>query len=237
MRQSYFPSTDAGLLAWAQNLSQRLSVDPEAFGVGELVAAQLADLVARYDEAYRLANMPNTRITSRTVQKNESRDALKHAARRIVSIVRGQADVTDAQRIELGMSVPAPRRRAIPRPEHAPTLYVTSVAGRTVHLRLADSQLIAGSAKPPGARAALIFVASGEHPPDGGISAWRFHSSTGRLKCDVTFPPSLAPGTKVWVCAAWVNNRNQPGPACSPVGTHLQFGTHLHFHTSLGLAA
>ncbi len=90
---------------------------------------------------------------------------MKNAARLIVSIVRGQRDVTDAQKIELGITVPAPRRAAIPRPEHAPRLSVRSVTGHTVHLRLSDSQLLGGSAKPRGARAALIFVATGDAPP------------------------------------------------------------------------
>ena len=106
-----------------------------------------------------------------------------------------------------------------------------------VHLRLADSHLFAGSAKPQGVRAALIFVAIGDEPPERGSAGWRYHSSTGRLTFDVSFPLDLAPGTKVWICAAWVNTRNEPGPACSAVGTLIRFDTHIQFGKSMGLAA
>jgi len=237
MRQSYFPSTDAGLVNWAQNISQKLAIDYAAYGITQERSDEFAALVAAYAEAFRLAADPSTRTKGKVASRNDARESMKNDARLIVSIVRGQSTVTGEQKILLGITLPAPRRRAIPRPEHAPTLYVTSVTGRTVRIHLTDSQLQSGRSKPPGVRAAMIFTAYGDAPPEGGSSAWRFHTTTGRTKCDVTFPADLAPGTKVWLTAAWVNSRNQPGPACMAVGTHLQFGAHIQFGASLTLAA
>ncbi|HEV2292604.1 MAG TPA: hypothetical protein VGR35_02035 [Tepidisphaeraceae bacterium] len=237
MRQSYFPSTDSGMVPWARNMSEKLAADYAAYGITQQQSDEFAGLTEAYAEAYRAANVPGIRSSAATAVKNDARESLKTAARLIVSIVRGQASVTDAQKILLGITVPAPRRRAIPRPEHAPTLYVRSVTGRTVRILLADSQVHGSRSKPSGARAAMVFTAAGEKPPQVGTSGWHFHTTTGRRKCDVTFPADLAPGTRVWLTAAWVNSRNQPGPACMPIETHLQFGPHVQLVTSLARAA
>ncbi len=237
MRQSYFPSTDAGLLAWARNMSDRLSADYGAFGIDEQRSADFANLVEYYADAYQAANLPGIRSSAATTIKNQAREALKNAARLIVSIVRGQTDVSDAQKIELGITVPAPRRQAIPRPSHGPRLAITAMSGRTAQVRLTNAELQAGRSKPPGIQGALIFVASGEQPPAPGAGEWKFHSGTSRTKSRVSFPANLPPGTKVWICAAWVNARKQLGPPSVPVETHIQFGTHIHFGESMGFAA
>jgi hypothetical protein len=237
MRQTYFPSTDAGLLAWAQNLSQRLSADYAAFGIDEERAADFAARVDAYAETYRNANVPGVRIVANTRLKSEARESMKAAARLIVSVVRGQPQVSDAQKIKLGITVPAPRRRAIPRPAHAPVLRIDSMVGRTAQVALRNAELETGRSKPRGVQGALIFVATGDEPPAPGSDGWKFHSGTSRTTWRVTFPARLTPGTKVWFSAAWVNTRNQLGPASRAVGTHIQFGTQIDFGGGLALAA
>ncbi len=237
MRQSYFPSTDAGLLGWARNMSQRLSADYGAYGIDEPRAADFAALFESYADAYQAANVPGIRSSAATSIKNQAREALKNAARLIVSIVRGQTDVSDAQKIELGITLPAPRRRTIPRPSHAPRLAISDMTGHTVQLRLTDAERQAAGSKPPDVRGALIFIAVGDQPPAPGAEGWRFYAGTSRTKCSVTFPATLPPGTKVWITAAWVNARNQSGPACTAIATHLQFGGPVQFRVSLSQAA
>jgi hypothetical protein len=237
MRQSYFPSTDAGLLAWARNMSHQLSVDPPAYGVSPERAEELADLVAEYDSAVSAASNRTTRSMVITSHKNDVRARFKDAARLIVSIVRGQPHLTDAQKIGLGITVPAPRKQAIPRPSNGPRLLITSMTGRTAQVLLTNAELESGRSKPPGVQGALIFIAAGDRPPAPGTGAWTFHSGTSRTKCRVTFPANLEPGTKVWICAAWVNARKQLGPPSMPAGTHIQFGAHIQFGESMGLAA
>ena len=237
MRQSYFPSTDAALLAWARNMSNRLSADHAAYGIDEQRAADFAALVDSYGDAYRAANLPGIRSRAATTVKNQARESLKAEARLIVSIVRGQTDVSDAQKIGLGITVPARRRQATPRPSHGPRLLITSMTGRTAQILLTNAELEAGRSKPRGVQGALIFFAAGDQPPAPGTEGWKFHSGTSRTKCRVTFPVKLAPGAKVWICAAWVNARKQLGPPSMPAGTHIQFGANIQFGESMGLAA
>jgi hypothetical protein len=236
MRQSFFPSTDEGLVHWARNMSNRLLVDYGAYGIDEQRAIDFAGLVESYADAYRAANVVGVRSSAATAAKNSARERLKAAARLIVSIVRGQ-DLPDAQKILLGITIPAPRRRAIPRPSQGPRLSIASMTGRTAQLVLTNADLEAGRSKPPGVQGALIFIAAGDNPPAPGTGAWTFHSGTSRTKCRVTFPATLEPGTKVWICAAWVNARKQLGPASTPAGTHIQFGASIQFGDSMSLAA
>jgi hypothetical protein len=41
---------------------------------------------------------------------------------------------------------------------------------------------------------------------------------------DLLFPPSLEPGTKVCICAAWFNPRSEEGPTGEPQMTQIGFG-------------
>jgi hypothetical protein len=237
MRQTYFPSTDEQLLFWAKNLSERLSADPGALGIDPPRAAEFAGLVAAYDLAFQNVRIPGFRIEANTRTKNQAREAMKAAARLIVSVVRGQPQVSDALKVQLGITVPAPRRRAIPRPAHAPRLSIIDMTGRAARLVLRNAELDAGISKPRDVQGALIFFAAGDQPAAAGSDGWKFLSGTNRTRCRVKFPTSLAPGTKVWVCAAWVNGRNQVGPASSPVLTHIQFGAPMDIGDGLSLAA
>jgi len=71
---------------------------------------------------------------------------------------------------------------------------------------------------------ASIFSFVGPTPPTE-ISDWKFEGSAGRVtKIDVTFPSTLAAGTKVWLCAFWFNGSKQSGAACDPICTNLPGG-------------
>ena len=133
-------------------------------------------------------------------EKNDARTALKNSARLLATIIQGQATVTDAQKIELGLTVrSAPSR--IPRPADAPALDIVSVERRTVHLRLHDATDASRRGKPAGVAGATLFSFIGPTPPSNP-NDWKFEGNTTRTTFDVTFPDSVAPGTQVWVCAS-----------------------------------
>ena len=108
-------------------------------------------------------------------------------------------------------------------PEHAPDVDFVSVIGRTVKIRLHDSQSPSRRGKPPHIDGASVFSHVGDAPP-ASISDWKFEGSTTRTVAEINFDSSTPPGAKVWVTAFWFNPRSQSGPACDPVSTHLQGG-------------
>jgi hypothetical protein len=77
--------------------------------------------------------------------------------------------------------------------------------------------------KPAGAKAAYVYSFVGaEYPADA--AAWTFEGATTRPRFQVGFPSTVAGGTQVWLCAAWVNAKQEAGPTSVPITTNLQGG-------------
>src|SRR6185437_8441812 len=154
--------------------------------------------------------------------KNDARDVLKNSIRSLAYIVQGTTTVTDAQKLELGLTVqaaPSPN----PPPSVQPSLDVVSVTGRTVRIRLHDASGDGKRTKPAGVKSAAICSFVGATAPSDP-SAYKWEGSTGRSIVDITFPESAAPGTQVWLTAMWMNERQQTGPACEPIGATIAYG-------------
>ena len=165
---------------------------------------------------------PAVRNKTAVATKNAAKATLKNAATLLANKVYSTAAVTNAQKIELGIpprNAPSP----IPAPALAPVIEVQSVNAWTVKIRLKDAASGSRRGKPPGVSGASVFSYVGPAVPTD-ISAWKFEGNVGRTTVDVVFNESLASGTRVWLTAFWFNGRKQSGPACPPVGTHLQGG-------------
>ena len=111
----------------------------------------------------------------------------------------------------------------IPAPNFAPRLTVVSVDGRLVKVRLSDPANPTRGRIPGGVNGAIVMSHVGPTAPSDP-SAYRMEGPTSRTSVDILFPESVAPGTQVWLTAVWFNERKQMGPACSPVGTHINYG-------------
>ena len=80
--------------------------------------------------------------------------------------------------------------------------------------------------KPNGVCDLTVFSAIGDEPPQTS-NGWRFAHNTTLTRTKVTFPNTLPPGTRVWLCAYWGNRRCEHGPSSSPVYTHLGYAVSL----------
>jgi hypothetical protein len=222
---SFLPNKDAALLAWSLNFSAKITATPTAYGLTAPQATAYATLHTNYATALAACD-PGERSKSLVAAKNAARAALKSSARLLALLVQGTASVTDAQKLELGLTVramPSP----IPPPAYAPALDVVSVSGRTVRIRLHDSTDAARRGKPAGVNGATVLSFVGTTPPDGVDGGWKFEGNTGRTIVDVVFPETVAAGAKVWLAAFWFNGSKQSGPICAPVGTNVQFGVSM----------
>lgn len=219
---SFLPDRDDELLAWSVNFSTRITATPTAFGLTAALATAYATVHSNYATALAACD-PGERSKADVAAKNVARATLKAQASLLAKLVQGTASVTDSQKIELGLNVraePTPR----PAPAAPPTLAVKVVSGWTVSIKLSDSQDSGRRGKPADVIGASIFSYVGATPPTD-ISDWKFEGNTGRVKQNVVFDDTLAPGTKVWLTAFWFNGRKQSGPACAPVSTNLQGGS------------
>lgn len=214
-----FPKTDEGLLGWSLNFKTLITAAPTTYGLTAAQATAYGTVHTTYATALAACD-PSVRSKTSTAAKNTARTALKTAARQTASIVDGTPTVTDAQKINLGMTVrhtPVP----IPPPTTAPGMDVLSVVGWTVKIRLHDLASEKKRGKPPGTIGASVFSWVGATPP-ADPAMWKFEGSTGKSITEVVFPSTVPAGSKVWLTAFWFNGRKQSGPARPPVPVTIQ---------------
>src|SRR4051812_32929996 len=111
MSNGFLPNGDTQLLAWSANFLAGITASAVSLGLTPAMATSYGTLHANYATALGLCD-PGQRCKSNVASKNVSREALKAQARLLAKIIQGQASVTDAQKLDLGLNVratPAPR--------------------------------------------------------------------------------------------------------------------------------
>lgn len=115
MAKSFFLGTDSEIYTASGIFSAKISLSPESYGIDETRAAEYAVLNANYASAYELAKAPATRTRGKILDKNDARKALKRMASDLAKTIAGTPGVSNAQRIGLGLNVPA-KRQPMPAP-------------------------------------------------------------------------------------------------------------------------
>ena len=217
-----FPRADAAMLQWSQNVVNLISISPSQWGLQDSDVTDYTALHAGYSA--KLAKCePSVRNKPAVVAKDQSLGELKSGAFTLANKIYADASVSEAMKVQIGMP-PRAKPMRIPRPESAPVIEIVSHRGFTVRIRLraADSDK---RGKPAGTAGASVFSFVGDAPPTD-IGQWKFVGSMGRVeKIDITFPTTVAPGTKVFFTGLWFNGRKEGGPMARPIGTNLLGGS------------
>jgi hypothetical protein len=219
---SFLPSTNTGLLSWAQNFYAVANAAPGPTGYG-LTAAQLTSfnsLLTSYQTALAACD-PGVRSKAAVFTKKQAKADLVNNARLLAKVVQGTASVTDAQKATLGLNVRA-TPQPVPVPADAPSIDIMSVNSRTVNIRLHSSTVAGKRKRPPGVKGAAVFSYVGATAPSDP-SAYTFQGNTSLTDFSVTFPETVEPGAVVWITAMWFNTRTQSGPAAQPVQAIIQY--------------
>ena len=222
MAYDYLPTRESALLTWALNFSTKITATPIPFGLTAAQATGFAALYTAYNTAYQTASNRTTRSPVNVELKNVAKQNMLVGARSLANVVQNCPTVTNAQRLDLGLTVrvkPAP----VPPPATAPKLEIGNVTGWTVRITLRDAASGSKRGRPAGVSGASVFSYVGATPPTEG-SKWAFEGNTGRTTLDVVFPSTVPAGATVWISAFWFNGRKESGPACAPIQTNLQGG-------------
>ena len=223
-QRNTIPRTDAKFLNWSANFGDLIAADAAGYGLSDKQAADFNALLTAFRASYAKAVEPGTKTTVAVAQKNADRDALRLAARRLVSIIDGQANVTDAQRVALGIVVRDASPTPVPRPSNPPLIEVQQTVGNSVTIRLLDSRDTSRRGKPAAAIGATVFSFVGDVAP-AEENGWTFEGNTSKTTLTVQFAQLLPPGTKVWFTAIWYNRKAQSGPPAAPVTCNLPGGS------------
>ena len=219
---STLPRSDSALLAWSLNFGSKISLSPVTYGLSAAQATSYGTVHANYASALAACD-PVVRNRTATAAKNTAKAELKIAANQLIDAVNSTPGVTNAEKINIGINIrvkPTPS----PVPATVPGMIVMSVNAWTVKIKLYDIASKAKRGRPPGVVAANLFSYVGAVPP-AGMGAWQFEGTVGKTTVDVTFPNTVAPGTKVWLSAFWLSGSKKSGPASPPLSTYIQGGS------------
>lgn len=223
MSSDYIPRSDAGKLAYGQNLSTLVTAGPVPLGVTPAIATQLAAKVAAYENAYSLAKDPGTRGGATVFSKDQTRDDMVAYIRQVVRQIDGTISVTDSQRYALGIPVRPTSSSPVPAPSSAPDVDVVKVVGRTVFAKSHDATSGRRRGRPAAVASASWYSYVGTTPP-ASLSGWHFEGNSAKVKTEIVFPATVPAGAQVWLAACWNNAKSQPGPMSAPITTNLPGG-------------
>ena len=231
----FLPRREAELLNWIGNFDRKISLSAESFGLSPEQAAEHHVLYAAYASLFQSANDPSKRTPSIITAKDTARESLKEMTRQLATIVRAQPQVSDEQRVELGLRPRKLGRTPIGRPDSAPGVSVLNVQGSRVRIRLYNPQSPTRIGKARGISGAMVFVHAGDTPP-ADPKQWRRHLSVSRTRLEINLGSSAQPGQKVWIAAQWRNPREMTGPMSAWASTHVQYGG-IEFTSGMKMAA
>ncbi|MCC6423337.1 MAG: hypothetical protein IT447_07635 [Phycisphaerales bacterium] len=220
MSKRYLPDSDGGLRDWAANFNTLIVADPTAYGLTAAQALEYGGKFDAYNTALTAAKDPSTRGLATVLAKNIARKALVALSRQLAQFIRNNPVITDPQRLALGLSINT-RHSPIPAPAEAPRMDVRAVSGQTFTLQLHSQGN--GRGKPAGVSGARFYSFVGETAPQD-LRDWTFEGTDSRTRLDLTLSAPTPPGSRVWLCACWLNPRQQCGPACEPASAHVQYG-------------
>ena len=216
--KGYIPSTDADFELWQVNFVTKVTATPGAYGlapadVADVAAdstdwqAALADLVVAQNAAKGAAEI-----------KDEARDALESEVRSLAKRIQARPATTDAQREELGITVPdltrTPLSEQIVLTTPPPIVEAKCTGAKTVRIDWYPTQAPGESeALPQGINGVSIFYAEGGIPSDE--SQWKF------LALDTNSPYTHNVGNDATVTIAykaqWFDKRKRMGRFGTPV--------------------
>lgn len=233
------PLKDSLLVPWSNNFGGLIAVDPSAYG---LTAAQVtafngvrSDFSGDYN-TLMTSRANGTYSQSLTAIKDAAKDALLTLARELYAFVQANTSVSDADKIALGVTPRSNGLTPVPAPTERPGMDLLSVVGRTVSVHIHDAGSSMKRGKPDGAVAAWVYTYAGaEYPSDPTL--WQFQGGYNKPLVDINFPNTMASGQQVWVCAAWVNGKNEAGPTSVPISTNVQGGGGASAAAPLKIAA
>jgi hypothetical protein len=221
---TFLPTRESELVTWSLTFKTLITATPTAYALTAGQATTYGGLHDTFVTKYNLCNADATRSPSNIVAKDDAKIALIANARLLARIVQAAPSVTNQQKSDLGLTVRDVGPTPIPPPSDAPDIDIVAVSGNTVRLRLHEAGQSSKRAKPDGVAGATIFSAVGAVAPTTE-EAWTFQGNTTKTLFDVTFPPTIEPGAKVWFTAFWRNNRDESGPASTPVTTNIAGGS------------
>ena len=221
--KNWYPLAQAAFLTFAQNYCNTIAGAPTTYGCVTADGTALTTKLAALETKMAAAEAPETRTPVSISEKDIAMADLQAEMRRTYKKVRA-ANLPANLLTELGCPVPDVEPSPVPVPPTAPVLLVRKVDGRTIEMSISDELTPGKKAKPTGVASYQIFSFIGANAP-AELDEWDLEGSGTRFVMAVTVPASVEPGTKVWLCARWLNAKTQAGPVSAPIPAFIGGGS------------
>lgn len=220
MGVDYIPTRDADKVVWMKNFAAQVGARWAAYGLSPADAENIAVVVGRFVEAYRLAVDPGTRTKPVVAAKDEARNAAEQLCRTYAMLIKPNRGVSTDDKLLLGIRPINPQRNKIEAPTSAPRLNIVGALVGSHTLRFADSNAMDRRAKPFGAANLQLFVHVGEREERVEPEAATLYGVFTKNPVGVSFA-SRDGGKVATYFARWCSRRGEPGPWSSPVRMHV----------------
>lgn len=222
MAGDYIPHKDSTLVGYSNNFQNGIAgTNAAALGLSPSQSSNFASLNLAWTNSYAAIEAKGTRTPNLILTKNQCKKAMVSDLRTLAQIIQKNPAVTDQQRNLLGLTVssgPTP----VPPPTSYPAIEIKSAIGRTITLKLHNSE--GTGARPAGAKSAQLYSFVGATPPDNQYE-WNFEGNCTRQIVKCTVPNSVSNGAQIWFTGCWLNERSQPGPNTPPVTCNIPGGS------------
>lgn len=222
MPANFYSGREADLASGATNLIATVSMDPERYGVTPERLAAFTEIANAFVEPWKKSIQPSTNTTVVVAEKRAAKKVLKAQCYLMGCTISGTETVSDADLVALRLNGRDKRNRR-PTPSEAPSMYVESVDGRRVNLRICQPNCESRRRKPIGVLGAQIFAFVGEQPATDP-SQFTYIKLASRAKTTIVFPDNIKSGSTVWLSAVWLTARGKTSSASAAVPFTLTGG-------------
>jgi hypothetical protein len=108
------PRDDMGATYWLKNFARCLAENQDIWPLVDMTAEEserITALAAAFREAHRIANCPSSNTSPNVLAKTLARNEAVLAVREVVKAIKGNPDISDSQRITLGIEPRSPKQR------------------------------------------------------------------------------------------------------------------------------
>lgn len=209
----YFPSIESDLRLWTENFHTLITATPTLYGLvagdATIIAAACTDWETNYD-ALVTARASHTETPAMVLDKDVAKAEMQVVCRSYSQSVRNNPNVSDANKLALGLTLVDTTRTPIPPPTTYPVLQLSAPGPLTQTLKYADNETPTRRARPAGASAMEVFITVGTAPAVDP-SASQYRRLITRQPFVFDFASDQA-GKIATYFGRWINSKGDAGP-------------------------
>lgn len=212
---SYIPAEDADFRNFATTMANGITADPALYMMTAAQAASLQGAVDDFVAAYQVAIEPATRTKATIIAKEDARSIAENLCRQYAMLIRQNAGIDDADKVNIGVRPLNPHREPIEPPTTWPVLNVLGNTPGTQTIKYVDSAT-EKRARPFGASELQLFLAiTDDDAPEPNVTAAKFVGKFTRNPITMDFTPEdNCRMATYW--ARWVSAKGGIGPWSLP---------------------